>query len=70
VRSSDFTDPLEAYEDPRPTIKGVLRWLPTTLSPFIPSGMRHNAMPRAGAMARWAHGFYVWGEVKWKVAPW
>lgn len=52
ARSSDFTDPLEAYEDPRPTLRGVLRWLPTTLSPFIPSGMRHNAMPRAGAMAR------------------
>ena len=26
ARSSDFTDPLEEYEDPKPTLRGVLGW--------------------------------------------
>ncbi|PSC72441.1 Transcriptional Crp Fnr family [Micractinium conductrix] len=50
--SSDFSDPLQSYEDPSPTLRGVLAWLPTTLAPFLPPGMRHTAMPRAGALAR------------------
>lgn len=51
-RSSDFTDPLEPYENPSPSLLGVLRWLPTTFAPFLPPGMRHTTMPRAGALAR------------------
>jgi len=35
-------------------VMGVLRWLPSTLAPFLPPGMRHNAMPRTGALARCA----------------
>ena len=32
------------------------RWLPSTLAPFLPPGMRHNTMPHSGAMARCAWG--------------
>lgn len=52
ARSSDFTDALEAWEDPRPTLLSVLHWLPAQLAPFLPPGMRHTAQPHSGAMAR------------------
>lgn len=51
--SSDFSDPLEPWEYPPPSLRGVLAWLPTTLSPLLPPGVRHTATPRAGARARW-----------------
>lgn len=57
ARSSDFTDPLEPYEeDPRPSLGGLVAWLASTLAPLLPPGMRHTAMPRAGALARCALG--------------
>ncbi|PRW45226.1 blood vessel epicardial substance isoform X1 [Chlorella sorokiniana] len=52
ARSSDFTDPLEPWENPRPTLCSVLTWVPSQLAPFLPPGMRHTARPHAGAMAR------------------
>lgn len=54
ARSSDFTDPLEAWEDPRPTLLSLLCWLPAQLAPFLPPGMRHTAEPHTGTMARYA----------------
>lgn len=30
----------------------MLKWLPSKFSPFLPPGMRHHAMPSAGALAR------------------
>lgn len=53
ARSSDFTDPLEPWEEPRRSLRSVLTWLPSQLAPFLPPGMRHAARPHAGAMARW-----------------
>lgn len=52
ARSSDFTDPLQPWENPRPTLRSVLTWVPSQLAPFLPPGMRHAAQPHAGAMAR------------------
>ena len=52
ARCSDFTDPLETWEQPRRSLRSVLAWLPSQLAPFLPAGMRHVSQPHTGAMAR------------------
>ncbi|GAB4815350.1 hypothetical protein N2152v2_002396, partial [Parachlorella kessleri] len=52
ARSRDFTDPLRPYEMKRPSVAGFFRWLWQSLMPFLPAGMRHNALPVQGVLAR------------------
>ncbi|GAB4817869.1 hypothetical protein N2152v2_004915 [Parachlorella kessleri] len=52
ARSRDFTDPLRPYEQQRRTAKGTLQWIWRSLSPFVPPGVRHTALPVNGILAR------------------
>lgn len=51
-RSRDFTDPLRSYEQQRHSVRSVLTWIWRSLSPFLPPGSRHNALPANGILAR------------------
>eukprot|EP00887_Chlorella_sp_A99_P000166 scaffold13.g166.t1 len=52
-RSADFTEELEPHElPPRRTLLGTLRWLRSRFHPLLPPGVRHNALPITGALAR------------------
>jgi len=52
VRSRDFTDPLEDWEVHKTSVKGFLKWIVSSLAPFVPQGVRHDAMPVSGLAAK------------------
>lgn len=51
-RSRDFTDPLEDWEVHKSSVKGVLKWMYTSLAPFVPLGSRHTTLPVGGLAAK------------------
>lgn len=51
-RSLDFVKPLEDWEIRKLTFLGVLKWIWSSLEPFMPPGTRHNALPNSGTSAK------------------
>lgn len=52
ARSCDFTDELDVHEMRPQSIKTFFVWLWNSLSPHIPPGLRHSALPVSGVAAR------------------
>eukprot|EP00049_Salpingoeca_infusionum_P007019 m.114503 g.114503 ORF g.114503 m.114503 type:complete len:401 (-) comp13541_c0_seq2:199-1401(-) len=51
--SADFWRPMKVAEELKlPWYTRLLKWLKQSFGPFPPSGLRHNALPRAGILAR------------------
>eukprot|EP00887_Chlorella_sp_A99_P004598 scaffold4.g4598.t1 len=53
-RSRDFTDPMDPESEPNPllTLPSLLRLLVSRFALALPPGIRHNAQPHAGVLAR------------------